>query len=311
MARIYNSLIELVGNTPLLSADRLVQRLGLKSRMLLKLESWNPLSSVKDRAALAMVEAAERTGSLRPGGVIVEASSGNTGVAISFIARIKGYRCVVVMPESMSLERRNLIKALGAELVLSPAAEGMKGALRIAQGLLAETPGAVSLGQFDNAANPRQHEATTAQEIWADTDGAVDIVVAGVGTGGTVTGVARGLKAHKPAVRIVAVEPENSPVLSGGTHTPHMIQGIGAGFVPTNYDAALVDEILAVSNDAAIEAARLLAETEGVLSGFSGGAALDAAICMARRPESRGKTIVAILPDTGERYLSTVLYQRD
>lgn len=255
-----------------------------------------------------MIEDAEERGLLSAGSTIVEASSGNTGIGLAFVGRLKGYRVVIVMPESMSLERRSLITALGAELVLTPASGGMKAAIAEAEAILSRTEGAVILGQFDNPANPRKHELTTGAEILSDTDGDVDYFVSGVGTGGTVTGVGRALKASKPATRIVAVQPELSQVLTGGSHSPHMLQGIGAGFVPQNYDASVVDEVLNVSNDEAIEAARLLAANEGLLGGFSSGAALSAAIAVARRPEAKGKTIVVLLPDTGERYLSTVLY---
>lgn len=309
MSKIYKSLLELVGNTPIVRAERLEQELGLEARLLLKLESYNPLRSVKDRAALAMVEAAEAAGTLRPGSTIVEASSGNTGIGIAFVARLKGYRTIIVMPESMSQERRSLITALGAELVLSPASEGMKGALRIAEEIIQSTEGALSLGQFDNPANPEAHQRTTAEEIWRDTEGELDYFVAGVGTGGTITGVARGLKARKPELQAIAVQPSLSQVLTGGNHSPHMLQGIGAGFIPENYKAELVDEVLSVGNEEAIEAARLAARLEGLLVGFSSGAALSAGISLAKRPEAKGKTIVVLLPDTGERYLSTALYQ--
>lgn len=308
MAKVYANMLELVGKTPLVRAERVEQALGLEAKILLKLESYNPLRSVKDRAALAMIEDAEERGLLSAGSTIVEASSGNTGIGLAFVGRLKGYRVVIVMPESMSLERRSLITALGAELVLTPASGGMKVAIAEAEAILSRTEGAVILGQFDNPANPRKHELTTGAEILADTDGDVDYFVSGVGTGGTVTGVGRALKASKPATRIVAVQPELSQVLTGGSHSPHMLQGIGAGFVPQNYDATVVDEVLNVSNDEAIEAARLLAANEGLLGGFSSGAALSAAIAVARRPEAKGKTIVVLLPDTGERYLSTVLY---
>lgn len=308
MAKVYANMLELVGKTPLVRAERVEQALGLEAKILLKLESYNPLRSVKDRAALAMIEDAEERGLLSAGSTIVEASSGNTGIGLAFVGRLKGYRVVIVMPESMSLERRSLITALGAELVLTPASGGMKAAIAEAEAILSRTEGAVILGQFDNPANPRKHELTTGAEILADTEGDVDYFISGVGTGGTVTGVGRALKASKPATRIVAVQPELSQVLTGGSHSPHMLQGIGAGFVPQNYDASVVDEVLNVSNDEAIEAARLLAANEGLLGGFSSGAALSAAIAVARRPEAKGKTIVVLLPDTGERYLSTVLY---
>ena len=308
MGKIFNSLLELVGKTPLLSVNNLAQELKLQARILVKLESYNPIRSVKDRAALAMIEVAEAMGKLGEGSTIVEASSGNTGLGTAFVAKLKGYRAVIVMPESMSIERRRTITALGAELVLSPASEGMKGAMRIAEEIIAKTPKAISLGQFDNPSNPNIHEKTTAEEIWLDTDGQVDAVVAGVGTGGTITGLARGLKAHKAAIKAIAVQPDLSPVLTGGQPAPHMIQGIGAGFVPQNYDASIIDEVISISNEDAIAGARQLASSEGVLAGFSSGAALSAAVELARRPEYAGKTIVAVLPDTGERYLSTSLY---
>lgn len=311
MGKIFNSLLELVGKTPLLSVNNLTQELKLQARILVKLESYNPIRSVKDRAALAMIEAAEAVGKLGEGSTIVEASSGNTGLGIAFVAKLKGYRAVIVMPESMSIERRRTITALGAELVLSPASEGMKGAMKIAEEIIAKTPKAISLGQFDNPANPNIHEKTTAEEIWLDTDGQVDAVVAGVGTGGTITGLARGLKAHKAKIKAIAVQPDLSPVLTGGQPAPHMIQGIGAGFVPQNYDASIIDEVISISNEDAIAGARLLASSEGVLAGFSSGASLSAAVELARRPEYAGKTIVAVLPDTGERYLSTSLYDAE
>lgn len=308
MARIYDSLLQLVGRTPMVRANNLARVLNLKAELVLKLESYNPLRSVKDRPALAMIESAEHSGVLTKGSTIIEASSGNMGIGIAFAGRLKGYRTIIVMPESMSVERRAIITALGAELVLSPASAGMHGALAEVERLLQEIPGSVSLGQFDHAANPGIHTLTTAQEIWEDTDGQVDVFVAGVGTGGTVSGVARGLRPLNPDIRVVAVQPADSPVLTGGSHTPHMIQGIGAGFVPQNYDASLVDEVLSVSNDQAIDMARLLARTEGILGGFSGGAALWAGVELAKRSEMVGKRIVILLPDTGERYLSTTLF---
>lgn len=308
MGKIYNSLLDLVGRTPLVRMAHIEQAMGLQAKLIVKLESYNPLRSVKDRAALAMVEAAERDGLLSEGSVIVEASSGNTGIGVAFVARLKGYRVIIVMPESMSLERRKLITALGAELVLSPASEGMRGALRIADEIIAETDKALSLGQFTNTANPQTHELTTAEEIWQDTDGALDYIVAGVGTGGTISGVAKGLKAHKPELHAIAVQPELSQVLTGGSHSPHKLQGIGAGFVPANYHGEYVDEVLSIANDEAIATARLLAQYEGLLVGYSGGAAFAAALQLAKRTELAGKTIVAILPDTGERYLSTDLF---
>lgn len=280
----------------------------LKARVIAKLEYFNPAGSVKDRVALAMIEDAEAKGLLKPGATIIEPTSGNTGVGLAFVAAAKGYRLVLTMPDTMSTERRSLLKALGAELVLTPGAGGMKGAIARAEELQAATPGSLILQQFDNAANPAVHERTTGQEIWRDTDGKVDIFVAGVGTGGTVSGVGAALKKHNPAVKIVAVEPEDSPVLSGGQPGAHKIQGIGAGFVPRNYNSTVVDEIMQVSNDAAIRTGRELAKYEGLLVGISSGAAVDAAIRLAQLPENEGKNIVVLLPDTGERYLSTLLY---
>ena len=280
----------------------------LKARVIAKLEYFNPAGSVKDRVALAMIEDAEAKGLLKPGATIIEPTSGNTGVGLAFVAAAKGYRLVLTMPDTMSTERRSLLKALGAELVLTPGAGGMKGAIARAEELQAATPGSLILQQFDNAANPAVHERTTGQEIWRDTDGKVDIFVAGVGTGGTVSGVGAALKKHNPAVKIVAVEPEDSPVLSGGQPGAHKIQGIGAGFVPRNYNSAVVDEIMQVSNDDAIRTGRELAKYEGLLVGISSGAAVNAAIRLAQLPENEGKNIVVLLPDTGERYLSTLLY---
>ena len=274
----------------------------------MKLESFNPAGSVKDRVALAMIEDAEASGLLKPGATIIEPTSGNTGIGLAFVAAAKGYKLILTMPDTMSVERRNLLKALGAELVLTPGANGMKGAIARAEELKAATPGAVILQQFDNPANPAMHERTTGQEIWRDTEGVVDIFVAGVGTGGTVSGVGAALKKHNPAVKVVAVEPTDSPVLSGGAPGAHKIQGIGAGFVPKNYNPAVVDEILQVTNDDAIRAGRELAKLEGLLVGISSGAAVSAATRLALLPENAGKTIVALLPDTGERYLSTLLY---
>lgn len=277
----------------------------------MKLESFNPAGSVKDRVALAMIEDAETSGLLKPGATIIEPTSGNTGIGLAFVAASKGYKLILTMPDTMSVERRNLLKALGAELVLTPGANGMKGAIARAEELKAATPGAVILQQFDNPANPAMHERTTGQEIWRDTEGHVDIFVAGVGTGGTVSGVGTALKKHNPAVKVVAVEPTDSPVLSGGAPGAHKIQGIGAGFVPKNYNPAVVDEILQVTNDDAIRTGRELAQKEGLLVGISSGAAVSAATRLALLPENEGKTIVALLPDTGERYLSTLLYAFD
>lgn len=308
MKKIAERLTDLVGNTPLLELKNYNENRGLKARVIAKLEYFNPAGSVKDRVALAMIEDAEAQGLLKPGATIIEPTSGNTGVGLAFVAAAKGYKLVLTMPDTMSVERRNLLKALGAELVLTPGADGMKGAIARAEELKAATAGSQILQQFDNPANPAVHERTTGEEIWRDTDGAVDIFVAGVGTGGTVSGVGAALKKHNPAVKIVAVEPEDSPVLSGGKPGPHKIQGIGAGFVPKNYNRAVVDEVLQVSNDDAIRAGRALARHEGLLIGISSGAAVAAAARLAELPENAGKVIVALLPDTGERYLSTLLY---
>ncbi len=307
--KIYQQSSSLIGNTPLLEVAKIEKEEGLHARVLVKLEYFNPGGSVKDRVALAMVEAAERSGALREGGTIIEPTSGNTGVGLAMVAAAKGYKAVIVMPETMSEERRRLIAAYGAELVLTPGAEGMKGAIAKAEQLLAETPGAIIPQQFENPANPQVHYTTTGPEIWRDTEGTVDILVAGVGTGGTLSGVARALKERKPQVKAFAVEPASSPVLSGGASGAHKIQGIGAGFVPKNYDSSMADGVITVSNDDAFAAARLMARHQGVLVGISSGAALHAALQLARLPENEGKTIVAIMPDTGERYLSTALFQ--
>ncbi len=311
MKKIAKQLTDLVGNTPLLELSNYNKSKGLKARLVVKLESFNPAGSVKDRVALAMIEDAEASGLLQPGATIIEPTSGNTGIGLAFVAAAKGYKLVLTMPDTMSIERRNLLKALGAELVLTLGANGMKGAIARAEELKAATPGAVILQQFDNPANPAMHERTTGEEIWRDTDGVVDIFVAGVGTGGTVSGVGAALKKHNPGVKVVAVEPTDSPVLSGGAPGAHKIQGIGAGFVPKNYNPAVVDEILQVTNDDAIRAGRELAQREGLLVGISSGAAVSAATRLALLPENAGKTIVALLPDTGERYLSTLLYAFD
>lgn len=311
MKKIAKQLTDLVGNTPLLELSNYNKSKGLKARLVVKLESFNPAGSVKDRVALAMIEDAETSGLLKPGATIIEPTSGNTGIGLAFVAAAKGYKLTLTMPDTMSVERRNLLKALGAELVLTPGANGMKGAIARAEELKAATPGAVILQQFDNPANPAMHERTTGEEIWRDTDGVVDIFVAGVGTGGTVSGVGAALKKHNPSVKVVAVEPTDSPVLSGGVPGAHKIQGIGAGFVPKNYNPAVVDEILQVTNDDAIRAGRELAQKEGLLVGISSGAAVSAATRLALLPENAGKTIVALLPDTGERYLSTLLYAFD
>ena len=308
MKKIAERLTDLVGNTPLLELNNYNKNKGLKARVIAKLEYFNPAGSVKDRVALAMIEDAEAKGLLKPGATIIEPTSGNTGVGLAFVAAAKGYKLILTMPDTMSLERRNLLKALGAELVLTSGADGMKGAIARAEELKTANPGSLILQQFDNPANPAMHERTTGQEIWRDTDGRVDIFVAGVGTGGTVSGVGAALKANNPKVKIVAVEPEDSPVLSGGKPGPHKIQGIGAGFVPKNYNSAVIDEVLQVSNDDAIRTGRELAKYEGLLVGISSGAAVAAATRLARLPENEGKTIVALLPDTGERYLSTLLY---
>ena len=297
-----------MGNTPLLELSNYNKAKGLKARLIVKLESFNPAGSVKDRVALAMIEDAEASGLLNPGATIIEPTSGNTGIGLAFVAAAKGYKLILTMPDTMSVERRNLLKALGAELVLTPGANGMKGAIVRAEELKAATPGAVILQQFGNPANPAMHERTTGQEIWRDTEGVVDIFVAGVGTGGTISGVGAALKKHNPGVKVVAVEPTDSPVLSGGAPGAHKIQGIGAGFVPKNYNPAVVDEILQVTNDDAIRAGRELAKLEGLLVGISSGAAVSAATRLALLPENVGKTIVVLLPDTGERYLSTLLY---
>lgn len=311
MKKIAKQLTDLVGNTPLMELSNYNKSKGLKARLIVKLESFNPAGSVKDRVALAMIEDAETSGLLKPGATIIEPTSGNTGIGLAFVAASKGYKLILTMPDTMSVERRNLLKALGAELVLTPGANGMKGAIARAEELKAATPGAVILQQFDNPANPAMHERTTGQEIWRDTEGHVDIFVAGVGTGGTVSGVGVALKKHNPDVKVVAVEPTDSPVLSGGAPGAHKIQGIGAGFVPKNYNPAVVDGILQVTNDDAICTGRELAQKEGLLVGISSGAAVSAATRLALLPENEGKTIVALLPDTGERYLSTLLYAFD
>ena len=308
MARIARQLTDLVGNTPLLEFSNFNASKGLKPQVIGKLEYFNPAGSVKDRIALAMIEDAEAKGLLKPGTTIIEPTSGNTGVGLAFVSASKGYKLILTMPETMSAERRNLLKALGARLVLTPGAEGMKGAIAKAEELRDATPGSIILQQFENPANPAVHIRTTAEEIWRDTDGKVDLFVAGVGTGGTVSGVGAGLKAHNPNVQIVAVEPSDSPVLSGGKPGPHKIQGIGAGFIPKTYNGEVVDKILQVTNDDAIRTSRELAGKEGLLVGISSGAAVYAAVELAKLPENEGKTIVALLPDTGERYLSTVLY---
>jgi len=308
MAKIAKSLTDLVGNTPLLELSNYSSKRNLQATVVAKLESFNPVGCVKERIALAMVEDAEAKGILKPGVEIIEPTSGNTGIGLAFVAAIKGYKLTLTMPETMSVERRNLLKAFGANIVLTPGATGMKGAIARAVELSAEIPNSFIPQQFENPANVEIHKRTTGEEIWRDTDGKVDIFVAGVGTGGTVSGVGASLKAHNPNVKIVAVEPADSPVLSGGNPGPHKIQGIGAGFIPKIYDASVVDEIIQVSNDNAILTSRQLAKEEGLLVGISSGAAAYAATQLALRPENKGKVIVTLLPDTGERYLSTLLY---
>ena len=304
---IYKNLTDLIGNTPLLEVSGLE---GQQARIALKLERSNPGGSVKDRIALAMIEDAEKSGTLKPGATIVEPTSGNTGIGLAWVARAKGYKTILTMPDTMSVERRNLLKAFGAEIVLTPGAEGMKGAIAKAEEIRRNTPGAVILGQFTNPANPAAHERTTAQEIWRDTDGQVDVFVAGIGTGGTVSGTGKGLKAHKPGVQIFGVEPASSAVITTGVPGKHKIQGIGAGFVPQTFLKEYVDSVLTVTDDDAFAGARLLADKLGLLVGISSGAAFSAAYALAKKPEYKGKLIVALLPDTGERYLSTTLFER-
>lgn len=310
MARIYDDMTQLIGNTPLVELKRIEKIENLKAKLLAKVEYFNPGGSVKDRVGFAMIEAAERAGELRPGGLIVEPTSGNTGIGLAWVAAIKGYRIILTMPDTMSIERRKLLRALGAEIVLTPGAQGMAGAIAKAKEIKESTPGAYIPSQFDNPANPEAHRNSTAEEIWFDTDGKVDIFVSAVGTGGTLSGTSEGLKAHNPAIHTIGVEPAGSAVLSGKPAGPHKIQGIGAGFVPANFHRDAVDEIITVTDSQAFDTARL-ASREGLLVGISSGAALYAAIEVARRPENEGKTIVVILPDTGERYLSTPLYDFD
>jgi cysteine synthase A len=306
--RTYDSILETIGNTPLVKLHRLAEEAGAVATIYAKLEFFNPLSSVKDRIALSMVEAAEREGILKPDSVLVEPTSGNTGIALAFVAAAKGYKIILTMPESMSLERRKMLKLLGAEMELTPAAKGMRGAIGRAEELIAANPKAVMLQQFKNLANPSIHRATTALEIWNDTAGAVDVFVTGVGTGGTLTGTASVLKEKKPAMKIIAVEPEDSPVLSGGNPGPHKIQGIGAGFVPEILKTELIDEIIRISNATAFTTARALAQREGIPAGISSGATVAAALEVAKRPEMQGKTIVVIVASTAERYISTDLF---
>ncbi|HBM46536.1 MAG TPA: cysteine synthase A [Lachnoclostridium sp.] len=308
MANIYTSADQLIGKTPLLELTHIEKKLGLKAKILAKLEYFNPAGSVKDRIAKAMIDAAEKSGQLKPGSVIIEPTSGNTGIGLASVAAARGYRIIIVMPETMSVERRQLMKAYGAELVLTEGAKGMKGAIAKADEIAKEIPGAFVTGQFVNPANPQAHFETTGPEIWADTDGAVDYFVAGVGTGGTITGTGRYLKSQNPDVKVVAVEPASSAVLSTGVAGPHKIQGIGAGFVPDVLDTKIYDEIIPVSNDDAFAAGKEIGKNEGVLVGISSGAAVWAAIELAKRPENEGKTIVVLFPDTGDRYLSTPLF---
>ena len=305
---IHKSLTELIGNTPLLELSNIEQSLGLKARLIAKVEFFNPGGSVKDRVALAMIEDAERNGLLVPGATIIEPTSGNTGIGLAWVASVKGYNLILTMPETMSQERQKLLKALGATLELTPGADGMNGAIRRANELKELHPGSFIPQQFDNPTNPQAHISTTAEEIWRDTDGEIDMFVAGVGTGGTLSGTAKGLKNHNPLIKAIAVEPANSAVISGGKAGVHKLQGIGAGFIPQNYDPEVVDQVFPVKDDEAMKASRLLAQKEGLLVGISSGAALHAAISLAQKEENTGKTIVVLLPDTGERYLSTELF---
>ena len=308
MANIHQNLLSLIGNTPLMEVQNIAREENLKARVIVKIESRNPGGSVKDRIALAMVEDAEKEGLLKPGGTLIEPTSGNTGIGLAWVASVKGYKLILTMPETMSTERMKLLKALGATLVLTPGNEGMAGSVAKARELKDKTPGAIILGQFDNPANPEVHIRTTAEEIWRDTDGKVDIFVACVGTGGTLSGTAEGLKRYNPRIKAIAVEPLASPLLSGGNAGSHRIQGIGANFIPRNYHAEVVDEIIQVSDEEAMKTTRMLAHKEGLLVGISSGAAFHAALQTARLPENEGKMIVVLLPDTGERYLSTELF---
>ncbi len=311
MAKIFSSLTELIGNTPLMYLNNIAANHGVQANLIAKIEFFNPGGSVKDRVALSMIEDAEKSGKLKPGAVIIEPTSGNTGVGLAWIASVKGYKTILTMPETMSVERQNLLKAMGAQLVLTPGSEGMSGAIKKAEELRDSIPGSVILQQFENPANPLAHVHTTAEEIWKDTDGKVDVFIAGVGTGGTLSGVGRGLKAHRSDIEIVAIEPDSSAVLSGDKPGMHKIQGIGAGFVPATYDAEVVDRVMRVTDDDAIRMGRELSLNEGLLVGISSGAAVHAAVTLGRMPEYKDKNIVVLLPDTGERYLSTVLYAFD
>ena len=311
MSKIAKQITELIGRTPLVELAKVSKQNGLDTPIIAKVEFFNPGGSVKDRIAFAMIEDAEKKGILKPGATIIEPTSGNTGVGLALVSAVKGYKLILTMPETMSVERRNLVKAYGAEVRLTPGQDGMPGAIRAAEELRDSIPNAVILEQFENPANPQRHYDTTGVEIWEDTDGQVDIFVAGVGTGGTVSGIGKRLKEKNPNIRIIAVEPSSSPVLNGGKSGPHKIQGIGAGFIPNTYNAQVIDEVFDVDNDDAIRTGRLLAQQEGLLVGISSGAAVFAAIQIAKRPENKGKKIVVLLPDTGERYLTTVLYAFD
>ena len=311
MAKIFSSLTELIGNTPLMYLNNIAANHGVQANLIAKIEFFNPGGSVKDRVALSMIEDAEKSGKLKSGAVIIEPTSGNTGVGLAWIASVKGYKTILTMPETMSVERQNLLKAMGAQLVLTPGSEGMSGAIKKAEELRDSIPGSVILQQFENPANPLAHVHTTAEEIWKDTDGKVDVFIAGVGTGGTLSGVGRGLKAHRSDIEIVAMEPDSSAVLSGDKPGMHKIQGIGAGFVPATYDAEVVDRVMRVTDDDAIRMGRELSLKEGLLVGISSGAAVHAAVTLGRMPEYKDKNIVVLFPDTGERYLSTVLYAFD